>query len=202
MNELAPLDQIDILIQESLDQDNPSIVLSEIKRMLQVRELVGKALAKTLYLLHQNWYNFSLSQTESFNDTIELWLSLHPHTVQRYVKWWHYQEQLPEQLENKPIREQIPITNAIAQGYEFEEEDWDKLERATNLSEVHGIIREVKGKEPRQSSLQIYVNQTGTLYCWYNQERYNIGYLDLKNEDEAVIRAIERIIREAGVIEK
>ena len=204
MNELAnPFSLVDTLMQDALDRDDPYVVLVEVRKLLDAKELVGKTLAKSLYLLHQSWYNFSLSGQESFNDIINASLNLTPGTVQRYVKLWHHMKELPESIQSKPTRELIPITNALSQGYEFDEDDWDNLERATSLNEIQKIVTtDVKGQEPRKSGLRIYLEQDGSLVCWYQDERYAVGYLDVKSSDDPVERAINRICNSAGVIEK
>jgi hypothetical protein len=188
MNELAQssMKQVDDLIQTALDEDNIDIVLIEINKMRQVKELVGKALAKTLYLLHQNWYQFSVSESESFLDTLA---TVNISDPQRYLNVGKYIELLPPSIQDKPIREIIPITNSLAQGYSISDENMEKLERTTNLSEVQKIVTEdIKGQEPRKSRLQGYLNSSdGTLYCWYNGERHNSGYLDVHNQTHRYI---------------
>lgn len=204
MNKLAnPFNLVDDLMQTALDKDDPYIVLVEIKKLLDARELVGKTLAKSLYMLHQQWYIFTLSNQESFNDIINASLNLTPGTVQRYVKLWHHIKELPVSLQDKPIRELIPITNALSQGYEFDTDDWDNIEHAGSLNEIQKIVTEdVKGKEPRKSGLRIYLEQDGSLVCWYQEERYAVGYLDIKSKDEPVERSISRICSATGVIER
>ena len=207
MNDIvvSPLNLVDDLIQDALSQDDPFVVISEIKKLLDARELVGKTLAKALYVLHQNWYSFSLSEQEPFNDVLNASLNLHPHTLERYTKMWHYYEQLPTSIQEKPVREIIPITNMLSQdNYEITDEQWEKLEKATNPSEIGRIIREdIKNKGPRKSSIQIYLNQNdGTVYCWSNDLRHGIGFLDVNSNEEAVQKAISRITKNTGIMLK
>ena len=202
MNEIVKsyLNQVDDLIQTALQKDDIDIVLIEINKMRHSEDLVGKVLAKTLYLLHQNWYLFSISENEKFLDILNTVNIVNP---QRYLKVGQYIDSLPQVIQDKPIREIIPITNALSQGYNISDDDFDKLERATNLPEVQRIVtKDIKGQEPRKSSLQGYLNSDGTLYCWYNGERHDSGYLDVNSSEEAIQKFINRIVNNTGIILK
>ena len=201
-NKLSPFDQVDNLMQNALEKDDISIVLAEMDKMGKARDLVGKVLARTIYLFHQSWYLFSASSSDDFNDVLNS-IGLDRGHVQRYLKAGQYYNSLPESIQNKPIREIIPITNALSQGYEISEENWEKLERASNASEIQMVVtKDIKNKEPRKSSLQNYVDSKGSVYCWYNQERFSVGFLDIQSTELAVQKSVDRIIASAGIIRK
>ena len=192
----SPLKQVDDLIKSALEHDNIDIILAEINKMVQAKELVGKVLSKTIYLLHQNWYSFSISEHQTLIGTLES-INVHSHTTQRYLKYELQKEKLPKEFLDKPIRELIPITNALFDDFEITDEDWSNLARASNLLDIHRIIREdIKNQEPRKSSLQIYLKDDGSVYCWRNQERYDVGFLDVHSKHEAVQMAINSIVGE------
>lgn len=201
-NELSAFDQVESLIREAVEKDDISIALAQIDRMNRAKELVGKVLAKTIYMLYTNWFNFSASKSDKFLDVMNS-INVDPHTVARYLKVWQYHDSLPAFMQDKPIRETIPVTNALSQGYEISEENWEKLEKASNLSEIQRIItKDVKGKEPRAGSLQIYLDSDGTYYGWKDGERHNAGWLDVDNNDSVVQEIIERTIKNVGVQRK
>ena len=197
MNKLtvSPLKQVDDLIKSALEHDNIDIILAEINKMVQAKELVGKVLAKTIYLLHQSWYSFSISEHQTFIGTLES-VNVHYGTIQRYLKYEQEKRKLPENFRDKPIRELLPITNALAQGYNIDEDGFASLDKASNLADTYRIIREIKNEEPRKSSLQIYLKDDGSIFCWHNQERYDVGFLDVHSEHEAVRMAITSIVGE------
>ena len=169
--------------------------------MRKSEDLVGKVLAKTLYLLHQNWYSFSISKSEKFLDILG---TINITDPQRYLRVGQYIDSLPQAIQDKPIREIIPITNALSQGYNISDDEFDKLERTTNFPEVQRFVtKDIKGQEPRKSGLLGYLDSgDGTLYCWRDGERYNSGYLDVHSEDEAVQKFINRIVNNTGIILK
>jgi len=204
MNEItqSALSQVDSLIQTALANDDIGPVLQQIHRMTQAKELVGKALAKTLYNLHKHWYSFSISEHESFYGTMDS-INLSSTVVKRYLRVAEYIKSFPPQIQEKPIRELIPIANAVSQGYDISDNDWKELERAERLSDIQKYVTtEIKNQEPRKGSLQIYLDSNGSLYCWYNQEQWNIGYLDVECSEIGVRKSIDRIIGKAGVILK
>ena len=197
----SPLSQVDDLIKSALEQDDIDIVLVEINKMRQAEDLVGKVLAKTLYLLHQSWYLFSISESEKFIDILSTVNITNP---QRYLKVGQYIDSLPQAIQDKPIREIIPITNAISQGYIISDDEWEKLERSGSLSETQRIVtKDVKGGKGRKSGLVGYLDsEAGTLYCWHDGERYDSGYLDIHNKEDAVQKFINRIVNNTGIILK
>jgi len=202
-NDLSPFDQVESLMQEALKKDDVSIILSQINRMLQARELVGKVLAKTLYLFHQNWNSFSASKSDEFDDVLNS-INLDPDNVKRYLRVWRFYEQLPEGIQDRPIRDLIPITNALHQGYSISEDNWEKLERASNLSEIQRTVTvDIKNKERRKGTLQINLdNKTGSYYGWKDGERHDAGFLDVNSTDPVVQEIIEKTLRSTGARRK
>jgi len=199
-NELSLYDQVDSLMKDALEADDITLVLARLDRMLQAKELVGKILAKTIYLFYQNWYSFSVSASDKFNDVLSS-INLEPNTVKRYLRVWTYYDRLPEGIQDKVIKELIPITNALHQGYEISGENWEKLERSPNFSETQRIVtQDVKNKESRKSSMRICLDSdNGTYYCWKGGERHNGGFLDVHSEDPVVQEMIARTVERVGV---
>jgi len=204
MNEIikSPLNQVDELMQKALDQDNIDIILIEINRMIDAKELVGKVLAKTLYLLNQNYYKFSISEQEKLKDILGA-INVDKSTADRYLRAWKYMEELPQSFQDGPIRNIVPITNALDQGYSISDEHWGKLERASSLHEIQRIVTvDVKEAEPRTSGIHGYVDDEGSLYCWRDGERNEVGYLDVNSTNETVQKFINRIINNTGIERK
>ena len=196
----SPLNQVDDLIQKALDQDDIDIVLVEINRMIEAKELVGKVLAKTLYLLNQNYYRFSISEQERVEDILGA-INVKPDTMKRYLRVWKYMDELPQSFQDGSIRNIVPIANALDQGYDISDEHWEKLERASSLHEIQRIVTvDVKEAEPRKSGIHGYLNNgDGSLYCWCDGERGDVGYLDIHSTNEAVQKFINRIVNNTGI---
>ena len=202
MNELSPIDRIPGIIQAAVYEDNPEIAFNEIQKLNKLSEMVEEAKGIFIHEMYKVWEQFTISKRESLQSQAYLYLGWHPHTVDRYITEAAYHNQLPEEIQNKPLRERSPITKMLSQGWEPTEEQWNKFKRTSNSSEVYETIRDVKDEEPRKGSLQNYIDEDGNVYCWYEHKRYDVGYLDINNTDLAVVKAINRIITSAGVIRK
>jgi len=196
MNEISPFEKIYSLLDQAIENDNPDIVVSEIAKLHQGRDIVGKILAKIIGLLEQSWYRFSISKKETFEQVMLLNLGIEYGTLQRYRKWWRHHPEMPKPLQEMPIRYTIPVTNSLSQGYEITSEQYDKLEKAgTNLKEIQRIVtREVKGKEQRKTAMHGNISRDGTLYRWYDGERYDVGYLDVTSTEEPIREYVDKII--------
>lgn len=198
MNSISPLDQIDVYITKAIEADDPDVVFNQIKDLEAKKELIEAAKSKFLFRLDEVWDQFSTTETlqsKAFDS-----LGYHTHTVERYIKLWKFQGELPESLQSRPVRELFPVTNMLAQGYEPDGDQWEELERANGKAEIDAVIRHIKGKEPRKGSLQIYVDPDGTVYAWMDDIREDIGYLNIRSKSSIIQKSVERIINTAGVI--
>jgi len=198
------LEKVEKTILESIQEKKPQIALDLCKRLIQIGKLQGLGLAKVLYLIDKHWMEYDLD--ESFEEVAFADLGLHVHTVERYIKLWRMYElkKIPEEFESsirqKNLMSQIPIANTIAQGYEIDNETWEELANAPDFSSVSEIVRDIKGKPPRKSSLQISMKRDGTLSAIQAGEYAHIGYLNIDDDTELCQSAIERIIRNAGIL--
>jgi len=201
------LEEVNEKIQESIRQKNPYIALNVCKRFKLAAQLSGLGLARALYAIKKNWDKYETE--EKFEDVAFQYVGVHRHTVDRYVSIWNMFDsgQVPEELagdlQQRNIKDLVPIAKALEQGYDLTEDDWENLAEAPDYSTISKIIREdVKDKEPRKGSLQIMMNDIGTMWVWSDGERFDLGSLRLLDSTEAVQKAISRIVSNAGVIRK
>ena len=197
------LDWIEEVIINSIDEKNILIGLNACKGLVGISKKSGLALAKGLYLLRENWEQFEMD--DPFDEYVYPEIGLHPTTVDRYVEVWEMLSVAPAnivaRLKDQNIKSLIPIAKAVKQGYEIDEEGWEKLADAPDFTSVSKICREdIKGQEPRKSGLQIYVDHIGTLWAWKAGERFYIGSLEIDDDTEPVQQAINRITKNAGVL--
>ena len=200
MNEIKPMDEVDIIIQDALEKDDPSLVFHQIRNLEEKKELIEAAKSKFFYTLNEVWDQFSISKLESLHTQAYDGLGYHSHTVDRYITLWEWQGVLPKTIQDRPVREQFVVTKMLSQGFEPSEEQWEDLERTNTKAEVDAVVREIKQQKPKRGSLQGYVSEDGTLYGWMNNRRADVGYLDLNNDDPIVQKLIKRIIDSAGVL--
>ena len=199
------LERIEIIIQKSVEERNAYTALDACKTLVQISKVSGVALAKALYLIEKNWDSYD--EEEEFDDIAYIYIGLHKHTVERYtILWKMYAEKLiPENvseiIQQHNVKAQIPIARALEQGYEIDDAEWQKLSQAPDLTTVEKIIREdVKGKPPRRGSLQLWIDDLGSMWATYACGRFFVGSLEVDSDEEAVQKAIERIKKGAGIL--
>ena len=205
--DLSILERIDKILDKAVAEKNAYIALDACKSLVQVTKISGLGLAKILYLTFSHWDEFGIN--DNFEDVVYEYIGLHKYTVSHYVRVWgmHQENKIPEKYEKdilqRNIRDQIPIATALKQGYEIEDKQWDRLVNAADFQEVSQIVREdIKKKERKKGLLQIFIDDMGTLYATKEGKRRFVGTLQIKDEDEIVQQAIQRIIYNSGIRER
>lgn len=199
----SAIDIVLVNLNETGDISEATNVLTTLNR---IGNVAGHAKAKLLYGMYQWWQENG--NGKSFEDYIASKSVDAPEsvTIDRYITVQEKIEsgEIPDAIAVRPMRDLVPIAKALAQGYEIKEKNWDRLIKATSNSEISDILRSVKGKSPRKSSLQIQYARDGSLYAWKNNKRTFIGYLDKEayETSEDAKKAIDRILDSAGVIRK
>lgn len=198
--------RVDEIIVTSVEENNPEIAFHAMESLLNISRFSGKALAKFIYVFHHQWEKFE--QRDSLEDRLIDRLGLQPVTIKRYYNVWKFlvEGEVPKEYMDKiklhPIKCLIPIATMYDQGYEVESNQWLALANAPDPSSIGKIIRKIKGKEPKKGSLQLEINwKSGDIHAWKDGQKYYVGYLDTKSEDEAVQQAIKRIMSDK-ILEK
>jgi hypothetical protein len=202
------LEKIDNIIQEALARKDVYIALNSCKTLKSIIKTSGIGLSKLLYLIYHYWDEFGVE--DEFEDIVFEYVGLHRHTVERYVRVWgmYAEHKVPKQfmaeIQKKNIKDQIPIANALVQGYTISQENWEALAEAPDYNTVAQIIMEdVKQQESRKSSLKIYVDERGTIWVKKGEApRKFVGSLEIHSDEEIVKMAIQRIIKNTGMLER
>lgn len=180
-------------VDEVLKDFNIRNADTAIDTLLGLQHISGKALAKLLHGLKENWKD---EDNDPFFDHMDMRHKINKTVAERYILVWEMMstKQIPASVQVRPMRDQIPIAKALEQGYEFKDTDWQKIQKAAHNFEILDIVRKVKGKAPRKSSMQLRLERDGTINLWKNNERKFVGYFDVKSEDEDVKKAIARFL--------
>lgn len=204
ITEKDALDAVELALENLYATQDLGIIDTSIDTLLGLQRMSGKSLAKLLHGTEQWWL---LSCREgNFDDYMETRHGLKKVTVDRYICVWDniINGAIPPALAERPMRDLVPIAKTIAQGYQLTRKVIGELIKATSNSEVGAILRVVKGKAARKSSLQIVWERDGSLNVWKDNKKTFIGYLDKethKNSDDGR-KAIERLLDGAGVQRK
>ena len=174
---------------------------------MQVSKTSGLGLAKILYYIYTDWEDFGIE--DKFEDIVYEYVGLHKYTVHKYVRVWamHQENRIPAKYEQeimqRNIKEQIPIANALVQGYDINEDNWEKLSNASDFNEVARIVREdIKNKEPSIDALRLRLDNMGAIWAYKAGEKRLVGALNVKDADEIVKQAVQRIINNCGIMEE
>ena len=200
-DELAMVEDV---IKESIRQKDPEIIFQHGFQLLTGMQVRGWALAKLLYLTEKCWDVYKIG--DDFYDTVTGYLALHKNTIKRYIDVWDSCDLIPPQLlpefQQKAIRSHIPISSAIAQGYEIDNDTWQKLADAPDLNTVSAIVREdVRGEEPKKGSISLSMDRHGSIWVFVETDvRFFVGSLNVEVKDEAVQKAINRIVKNSGIL--
>ena len=205
-NDLSILDRIDKILQEAVVKKDAYIALNVCRSLYQAAKISGLALAKILYFIYANWKEFGIE--DKFEDTVYEYVGLHRYTVQKYIRVWgmHEENKIPAKFEKEIIQrnilEQIPIANALKKGYEIDDEHWEKLSNASDFHEISKIVRQdIEGKEPSINALILHIDNIGSIWAYKAGQKRFIGNLEIKDEDEIVQQAIQRILTNCGIME-
>lgn len=206
VNSETVMEKIDEILKRSVKEKNVEIALNLCEQLTAVSHISGKGLAKALYFMQKNWHKYG--KDEAFEDVIFERIGKARHTIERLVKAEGIfdnalipQEHV-ETFQNENLGIIFPIANTLYQGYEINEETWEKLAEAPNDTTVRKIIREdVKGVPPRKGSLQLYLDGEGSILAFQDDVRYFVGTLEIHTKEDAIQKAIERIKNRSGILE-
>jgi hypothetical protein len=199
------LNRIEEIILESVEKKNAYIALNACRSLIQISKISGTGLAKAIYLLNKNWNEYDAGE---FDEVVYSYLGLHKQTVKCYLavyKQLFVGNSVPldvkELIQQHNIKVQVPIALALEQGYEISNDEWKKLAQAPDLNTASKILREdIKGKPPRKGSLQLWVDDLGSIWATFEGDRFFIGSLEVDSDEEAVQKAIERIKKGSGIL--
>jgi hypothetical protein len=204
--------EIENVIAELRTTNDTAVVDNAITTMIGLSKISLFSLAHLLYEFNLWWLDTDQENIrgDTFEDYIESVHNLNPTVMGRYISIWHMRANgmFPDGIENRPIKDQQAIAKALEQGYEISDEQWDELRDAGNTNEVNKILREVKGKEPTKASYVGYLERSGDIVFWHQEQRVHVGFIknpdDADNEFERKVleKAQARAINGMGLIER
>lgn len=199
------MEGVDNLLEEIKTTGEFELGANALRSMSGIARVTGWASAKLCHGMMNLWVAQG-HDADRFYDYIKDSTHLKQLIVERYISAWDAVVKLPEvyteQLVAQPIKNGIALGAAMSQGYEPNDEQIKKLAEAKSNQEFLTTIREVKNKPAKKGSLTIYLEPDGTLKAWQNNKVEFIGDLDVKSERPMVVKAIERIVKSAGILRR
>lgn len=200
------LERVDLVMQKAVESGNPEIAFKSMKSLLGVTQVGGLAFAKFVYVMGYQWEKFN--QRDTFESQAVTQFGRGKKAIKDNFKVWEMlvSGDIPREYCDKfklfPIRCLIPIASLWKQGWEVEPHQWMRLSQAPDPSTIGKIIREIKKVEPKKGSLQITMEEDGSLIAWKNDQRYFVGHLNVQDDDEVIQQAIERIMGDGRIMTK
>jgi len=195
--------EVDRIIAQAIQEKDSELVLTTIVHLVAGFRKSGLCLAKLLYEAQKCW--LVLDAGDNFYDMMFERTGISTTTIDRYISVWsmYAQKDIPEDFQQRiklfPMKNQIPIAKAIEQGIDFTPEQWESLSMAPDNSSLLAEIRKAKGQEPRKNSLTITLKRGGSLEMYYQNTKYDLGWLNTEDTNEIVQKAISRILAGAGI---
>lgn len=190
--------------QEAVDEKDATISINGMWKLIQLGRLSGLGLGRFIYLLRRDWELFE--RNEPLEDVVFDHLGFSKTYITRCerIARMHMEEYIPlpyrEAIEDRPIKDQQAIANALEQGYEIDEMGWEELADAADNREVLKIVRErIKDRPPRKDYLSLTMDRDGDIWAWKNGDRHWVGQLDINANDEVVQKAVSRIENNSGI---
>lgn len=202
------LARVDKIIEAAVEGGNPDLAAGALMSLSGISRMSGLASAKFIYTFKYSWKKFAQSKTQSFEEYADDKLGYHKATVKRYFRVWEMlvshdiPKEYSDRLKLQPIRCLIAIATMWSQGFPVETNQWLELANAPDPSTVSKVIRKIKKVEPKKGSIQIAMEEDGTLYAWKDDKRYFVGSLNVEDENEVVQKAISRITGDGRILER
>jgi len=201
--------QVDRVIKNALEQQDPEIAAAGLSQLTGMERVAGLAKAKLLFRLQESWKKFDLPG-EDFKDFLMERSAISRETIDRYILVWKIYESgsvpkaLVPKLMGRTMRDQIKIA-VIADRIPLKEKEWKAISNTVNEHELTELKHKLLNQAPRKSGITIRLRKNGDLEATDNRRKpFLIGYMKYqeKGSDPIIDKAIERIVRAAGILEE
>lgn len=197
-------EQVDQRIDKAIQHADLHEATRLVQQLIKIAKVSGRELTKVLYRFYQNWAVFQTE--EDFLEWADRETGLHRHTVERYIRVESVfakpsiPDEVKAELSERNLAELFPVANMVAQGYEPTAEQWQDILLQPDETSVRKKVMEIKGQEPRSTALMLSVDGSGALWATKDGVRKYVGHVEVEDEHPIVQQAVERLLRNAGVL--
>lgn len=208
--DLAVFTQVDELIDRSIISGDLSRPMQFGRGLKRSAQATGLALAKLLSRIQDHWPQYQAAGIDDeFVDVMQSELGLSPQTVLKYSSMWkaifdngEVAEDTKQRLLGKPIKSLLLLTAGAREG----SLDLDKIAECVTPHEIHQLVKESRGEQTSSGSrVLIAINvRTGELLAKLGDgvwENFGLINLESQNNSPAIAKAVERILKSAGVMQ-
>lgn len=195
---------VDDVVSSLYATGNIPFVVSVLNAFEKFQDISGFARAKLLCRA-QDWFA-QTQQTGDFYEKFGVTEKNERTYADRLIRLWECVEGklVPEGLLGaRTLKELLPITEAISQGYVISEKARKQLEQAVDVGEIGAILQKVKGKQPRKGAISLVIDNKGFITAWEDGQAHHVGSLNYAemDTDPVVKKSILRIKR-VGIKDK
>lgn len=197
-------EQINQRIEKAIQSANLDEATELVRDLVMIAKVAGKELAKVLYTFHEQWKTFDTQET--FEEWADRTTGFHVHTIERYIRIEtmlnkpEIPTEIRQELADRNLAELFPIANMVEQGYEPSSDQWESILIQPDEVSIRTKVREIKGQEPRATALVLRVDDVGSIWAHKDGAKKFVGSLEITDEEPIVKSAVERIIRNSGML--
>jgi hypothetical protein len=107
-------------------------------------------------------------------------------------------DEVPDNVKQLNTKELVSVSRAKQSGYDLTE-SWEEIAHAGSEGEINAVIRKIKGKEPRQGTLNLSLQPDGTITAWMGDSMVTLGWLNVVDRDNENTPAEKKKILEIGI---
>lgn len=181
------------------------------KTLIGAQKISGLALAKIFHGIKSVCKDLYPDEDAMYQD-IYFQLGSVKSTVDSYALVWKLvdgeyvpKDYLPE-IKSNTMRALTVIATLVDEKHDYykkmDTEDWARIAHAPDGHTVNQLVREIKGKQPHEDAITLRLLKDGKIQLLMTNKITTIGWLEVGSTDVDVNRAVDRIVRGAGIIEE
>lgn len=193
---------VDDVIKSLYETGNVHAAVQVLDAFEKFSDISGFARAKLLWG-GQQWFE-TTHQSGDFYEKFKLKEKNQVTYADRLINLWDAMQsgKLPKKVhEHRTVRELLPISEALSQGYELNDKVMNKLVQAADITEISKIIQKAKGKQPKKSTITLVVDAKGFITAWQDGVAYNAGTLNVTDDAPTIQKAVARIKKNSNILE-
>lgn len=194
------LQGVDDVVSTLYATGNIKFAVSVLNAFDKFQDISGFAKAKLLWA-GQQWFE-ETHQSGDFYEKFGVKEKNEQTYTDRLIRLWDCIQagKIPASLhKTRKVRELLPISEALSQGYEISEKVWKQLAAALDMVEISTILQKAKGKQPKKSAITLTVNSKGFITAWQEGKPYPAGTLNFTDDNPIIKKAVLRIQNSAHI---
>ncbi len=193
-------EEINVVMAIATQSGNPEPALDFAASLAATGYLRGIQLARLLYELEEAWSKFDTD--DSVEDAVFKHLGTSPVTFSQYTRMYRYVLKDRPRLIGKPVRGLIGLI-AAARDDEFDDDDWEEIYDTVDVAGMLAVRDRVRGIQTSgHARIVIEHSRDGYIKARKGDEVEELGFLTRKPLTEVGRRALDRMIRGAGIVQR